>query len=244
EAILVKGPLDPLASYNLAVDGTILEASNQLFARAENLLSTHLPIFDPGLFGRQGKIMDSWETVRHNQKPCDELIFELKNPSHIHYVSVSTKYHLGNQAQFVRIEGLNTQTKTWQDIIAKTDLQGHALKNMKASTDDAVFSQIKVSLYPDGGISRLGLYDETLPAAEKAKFLSIDQAQSVVFTDVIPQTIRSLAPKYDASEENIKNNWARLEPGAEVDVASSAFGGRIVKATNEHYGPAAQVISP
>jgi allantoicase len=29
-----------------------------------------------------------------------------------------------------------------------------------------------------------------------------------------------------------------------VDYACSAFGGEVLKATNEHYGPAAQVISP
>jgi malate synthase len=244
EEILEKGPLDPLASYNLAVGGKVLEVSNQLFARAENLLSTHLPIFDPGLFGRQGKIMDSWETVRHNQKPCDEFIFELKKPTAINYVAVSTKYHLGNQAQFIRVEGFNTATSQWQDIIPKTELQGHALKAMKTNTGSAVFSQIKVSNYPDGGISRLGLYDETLPDSEKAKYQPLDSAKSVSFTDTIPQTIRSLAPKYDNSEANIKSNWAKLKPGSEVDVASAAFGGKIVKATNEHYGPAIQVISP
>ncbi len=244
EEIKEKGPLDPLASYNLAVGGEILEVTNQLFARAENLLSPHLPAFNPGLFGRQGKIMDSWESVRHNQKPCDELIFKLKKPSSIHYIGISTKYHLGNQAQFLRIEGLNSETKNWQDILDKTALQGHAFKAIKTTTGTAVFSQVKVSLYPDGGLSRLGLYDETLPTAEKAKYLPADQAKSIVFTDVIPQTIRPLTPKYDATEFNIKKNWESLKPGSEVDLASSAFGGTIVSATNEHYGPAAQVISP
>jgi allantoicase len=162
----------------------------------------------------------------------------------VNYVAVSTKYHLGNQAQFIRVEGLNTETKQWQDIIPKTGLEGHSQKLMKTTTGSAVFTQIKVSNFPDGGISRLGLYDETLPANEKAKFLSVTEAKSVRFDDVIPQTVRSLAPKYDANETNVKNNWAKLKPGSEVDVASSAFGGKIVKATNEHYGPAVQVISP
>jgi allantoicase/malate synthase len=244
EEIITKGPLDSLAAYNLAIGGKILEVSNQGFARAENLLSAYLPIFDPGLFGRQGKIMDSWESVRHNQGPCDEMIFELKKSSPINYVGISTKYHLGNQAQFVRIEGLNTETKQWQDLIEKTELQGHAFKAMKTSTGTAVFSQVKVSIYPDGGLSRLGLYNETLPETEKSKYLPPEQAKSVIFTDTIPQTLRSLAPKYDATESNIKKNWANLKPGAEVDVASAAFGGHILSATNEHYGPATQVISP
>jgi len=242
EEIVAKGPLDPLAKYNLAVGGKVLDVTNQGFARATNLLSDHLPVFDPKLFGRQGKIMDSWETVRHNQKPCDELIFELKKPSAIHYVSVSTKYHLGNQAQFTRVEGFTTATNSWQEIIPKTPLEGHALKQMKTSTGNTVFSQIRMSLYPDGGISRLGLFDESLPDSEKVKFVSPEQAKSVVFTDEIPKTVRSLAPKYEATETEIKKNWQNTK--GPINIASLAFGAKIVKATNEHYGPAVQVISP
>ncbi len=242
EEIIEKGPLDPLAKYNFAMGAKIIETTNQGFARAANLLSDHLPLFDPKLFGRQGKIMDSWETVRHNQKTCDELVFELKKPAAIHYVAVSTKYHLGNQAQFTKLEGLNDDTKAWQELIPKTALEGHALKRMTTSTGVAKFRQIKMSLYPDGGISRLGLYDESLPETEKSKYDSPERAKSEVFTDEIPKTQRSLAPKYDASAKELAANWQAA--GDEVDVASLAYGAKVVKATNEHFGPAAQVISP
>jgi allantoicase len=166
----------------------------------------------------------------------------MKKPSAVHYVAVSTKYHLGNQAQFTKLEGLNTETNTWQEIIPKTVLEGHAMKRMKTSTGSAKFSQIKMSLYPDGGISRLGLYDESLPESEKSKYVSPEQAKSEVFTDEIPKTQRSLAPKYDANAKELAANWQAA--GDEVDVASLAYGAKTVKATNEHYGPAAQVISP
>jgi len=66
DPIVDRGPLDPLAKFNLAIGGEILEVTNQRFARAENLLSDHLPVFDPELYGTQGNTMDSWETVRHN----------------------------------------------------------------------------------------------------------------------------------------------------------------------------------
>jgi malate synthase len=244
EEIIEKGPLDPLSKYNLAVGGKIKEVTNQKFARGENLISAYLPVFNPGLFGRQGKIMDSWESVRHNPLLCDELTIELTRPGQIHYVGISTKYHLGNQAQSLRLEGFNTATKTWQEIVAKTELQGHAFKGIKTTTGNAVFSAIRVSNYPDGGITRLGLYDESLPEKEKVPFLPIEKAVSIAFTESIPQTVRSLAPKYIASESNIKTNWDHLKSNSEVDIASAAFGGKIIKATNEHYGPAVQVISP
>lgn len=243
EEIIEKGPKDPLAGYNLAVGTKILEVTNQRFARAENLLSEYLPVFDPGLFGRQGKIMDSWETVRHNPKLFDELIFELKCPSKIHYIGISTKYHLGNQAQALRIEGLNIKTQEWQEILPKTDLQGHAYKALKTRTGEACFSQIKVANYPDGGLTRLGLYDDSLPETEKGKFQFPKEAQSVRFTEAIPQTVKALAPRFAPTEEEVQNQWHQFK-GQEVDAASIAFGGKVVRASNEHYGPAAQVISP
>ncbi len=180
EEILVKGPKDPLAPFNLGVGAKILEVSNQGFARAENLLSDHLPIFDPELYGRQGKIMDSWETVRHNQEPSDFLVFELKKPAKIKYISLSTKYHLGNQAQAVQVEGFSATAKSWQVLLPKTPLEGHAIKKLIVNSDDSIFQQVKVRMFPDGGLTRLGLYDETLAATEKQKFQNPEQAESKV----------------------------------------------------------------
>ncbi|MBC7537921.1 MAG: serine hydrolase, partial [Bacteriovorax sp.] len=244
EKIIDKGSLDPLANFNLAVGGNILEVTNQKFARAENLLSDHLPTFNPDLFGVQGKIMDSWETVRHNQKECDTLIFELKKESNISYISVSTKFHLGNQAQFVKVEGYDSKSHQWVDVISKTKLAGHALKNMLSLNPKNTFSKIQVSLYPDGGLTRLGLYSDNLPENEKNKFQSIVSATSIPFTDEIAKTLKPLTVPYAPDETEIKKNWQALKPGDEFDVANLAYGGKILSASNEHYGPAIQIISP
>jgi allantoicase/malate synthase/CubicO group peptidase (beta-lactamase class C family) len=249
EAILEKGPMDPLASYNLAVGGKILEVSNQRFARAENLLSPYLPTFDPKLFGKQGKIMDSWETVRHNQRLCDEMIFELKSPSDIRYVGISTQFHLGNQAQFISLQGRGDKTKNqWMEILPKISLQGHAYVAIQTTTDDLEFSAIRVLLYPDGGLTRLGLYNESLPDTEKSKFSPVAAMVSIPFASFDAQTSKPLTPKYNVTSENVQRNLKMASDGAkqsaEIDFASAAFGGKIIKASNEHYGPAVQVISP
>jgi allantoicase/malate synthase len=244
EEILAKGPKDSLAPYNLAVGGKILAVSNQGFARAENLLSDHLPIFDPELYGRQGKIMDSWETVRHNQAPSDTLVFELKKPAKINYVSLSTKYHLGNQAQAVQVEGLPTASDSWQVLVPKTPLEGHSIKKLRVNSSDTTFKQVKVRMFPDGGLTRLGLYDETLPALEKEQFQMLEQSQNKVFEDPIPLPKKPLTPKFQVTAESIEKLWALVPTGSEVNVASQAYGASIVRATNEHYSPATQIISP
>lgn len=237
ETIIKKGSPDPLAKYNLCVGGKIERVTNQLFARAENLLSDHEPIFDPELFGREGKIMDSWETVRHNAHH-DELEFALKAPSTIHYVSLSTKYHFGNHAPAVRLEGLvNGQ---WQELLARVELEGHALMRIKLPETKTVYSKIKVQMFPDGGLSRLGLYKE-LPANVAIEFKTWDKRQSVKFSEKIPHTKKPLSLPFKTTTEKIQQ---RLKKSGLVDLASKALGADVISASNEHYGPAAQVISP
>ena len=237
EAIMKKGPQDPLAKYNLCVGGKIERVTNQLFARAENLLSDHEPIFDPELFGREGKIMDSWETVRHNPHH-DEMEFSLAIPSLVNYVALSTKYHFGNHAPAVRLEGMvNGQ---WQELLAKVELEGHALMRIKLSESSAVYTKIKVQMFPDGGLSRLGLYKE-LPANITTEFKTWDKRQSVKFTEKIPHTQKPLSLPFKTTPAKIQQ---RFKKAGLIDLASKSLGAEVISASNEHYGPAAQVISP
>lgn len=225
EAIVRDYPVDPLSKYNLAVGAKIVSVTNQRFARAENLISPYEPVFDPELYGAQGKIMDSWESVRHNPKDRDTIVLELKKPSAISLVSFSTKFHNGNHPTHAMIEGL----------VPKTALQGHAIQFVKTTDSKTVFKQITVSMFPDGGLTRLGLYGDDFPKEE---------IQSYSYPDPIPHSKKPLAPKYGATASEIQRNWERLPKGALVDVASHAYGGTVVRASNEHYGPATQVISP
>ncbi|MCM0606467.1 MAG: serine hydrolase [Xanthomonadaceae bacterium] len=216
---------DPLSRYNHAIGAKIIEVSNQRFARAENLISPYEPVFDPELYGAQGKIMDSWESVRHNPKPTDWMILELKKPSAISTVSFSTKFHNGNHPSHAMIDGL----------VPKTALDGHAIKFVKTTDSKTVFKQIKVSMFPDGGLTRLGLYGDDFPA---------ELIKSFSYPNPIPHSKKPLAPKYTPTPEMIEENWKRHPKNTPVDVACSAYGGTIVRASNEHYGPASQVISP
>lgn len=244
EPITDRGPLDPLAPYNVLVDGTVIEVSNELFARADNLISDHLPKFDPELFGAQGKIMDSWETVRHNQKGVDHQIIQLKKPSKVKYALLSTKYHFGNHAPAVKLEGRETPRSEWIEILPKTGLNGHSELRVRLPEFQETFSEIKVSIYPDGGFTRLGLYNESLPEDERKAFLPLKEAKSVSYEEKIPQTKKPLNIKYLPDEKEIQKNWATLKNGEEFNNASMAFGAKLLLATNEHYSPAFLMLSP
>ncbi|RPJ74328.1 MAG: hypothetical protein EHM20_10790, partial [Alphaproteobacteria bacterium] len=103
--------------------------------------------------------------------------------------------------------------------------------------------KIKVFIYPDGGLTRLGLYAD-LPMEEKSNYLPEKLSKSVKFSDEIQKTLKPLAAPYTPDVIEIENNWRALKPGDEYDVANLAFGGKILSASNEHYGPAVQTISP
>jgi len=102
-------------------------------------------------------------------------------------------------------------------------------------------SQIKVSMYPDGGLSRLGLFGENVPNSDA--YALPDSAKSIVFPDPVPHANKPLTPKIQFSKEQVSKNWGVLEKGIEFDVANLAYGGKVIHASNEHYGPAAQIIS-
>ncbi|MBI2376262.1 MAG: serine hydrolase [Deltaproteobacteria bacterium] len=238
EAIEVRGPRDPLAGMNLVVGAKIRSVTNQRFARAENLISPFLPRFDPELFGRQGKIMDSWESARHNPLGEDALHLELATPSAVRFVSLSTKYHDGNQAEHVRLEGLDVRTRAWVEILPKTRMAGHSSLRAELPTPTPVISEVRVLISPDGGLTRLGLF-EALPEEERSAFST--SPACVRFPDAIPKTRKPLTLPYSAGPGEIDENLRRV---SQPDWASAAFGGAVVRASNEHYGPAKQVISP
>lgn len=235
EPITDKGPVDPLAKYNLSVGATVTDVSDEMFAQADNLLSDHLPKFDPLLFGKQGKVMDSWETVRHNPYGVDTLEFRLKKPSAISYLLLSTKYHTGNFSPEVMIEGLSGGV--WSVILPRTRLQGHSELRVALKAPTKIMTDIRVSQYPDGGFTRLGLFHE-LPESEKKTFDGVSR----VYEDKVPQTKKPLALPYEPTADELKKNLAGIT--GEFNNANLAFGARVLSATDEHYSPASTMLSP
>lgn len=211
----IKGRLrkDQRADFNLLCEAEIIAVSNQRFARAENLISPWEPVFDPSLFGKQGKIMDSWETARHNDQAYDYLQLKLKEPSDINFISISTMFHDGNQVEEVEILAND------KILLERTQLEGHALRLIKLEETFILASDIEVRVYPDGGLTRLGLYEEV---DDPENFQLNSKTQNIRFTYAIPQTTKPLALKFD-----------------ELSLAA-----RILSAGDEHYAPAINVLSP
>lgn len=242
EELTVKGCRDPLATYNLLVGAKICSVSNQRFARAENLISEFLPIYDPQLFGKQGKIMDSWESARHNPLGHDSLQLKIKSPAAIRFIAISTEFHDGNQAEFISISGKFPEQSEWQKILPKTALDGHSLLQIDLLQPTPAYPLIKIDMYPDGGLTRLGLYHD-FPKAVSQLFQARSDAVCQLFPSAIPKSYKPLTIRYEVTPAQIQKNLQRCAAEC-IDFASSAFGGQLIRASNEHYGPAVQLISP
>jgi allantoicase/malate synthase len=237
EPIREPGAPDPLGGWNLASAAKIREVSNQRFARAENLISRRLPTFDPKLYCRQGKVMDSWESARHNPAGVDFVELELETPSSIRFVSFSTQFHDGNHPESVRLLGRTSERSEWQVVVDRIPLQGHSLIKFALAAPTPKLARIRVEMYPDGGLSRLGLYAE-LPDSAVREFAQRGDAKATRFVPEIPKPSKPLTIAFEAPASKMPEHTGR------ADWASLARGGRVAGVTNEHYGPASQVISP
>jgi allantoicase len=243
EEIFDKGPIDSLATYNKLVGSKIIEVSNEKFARAENLISPHLPVFDPELFGQQGKIMDSWETVRHNLDGVDYLILELPEASSFSFGKISTKFHTGNYTPEISIEGQTQDSEDWIEFLPKLKLAGHSEIKFKFPKQTSKFRRVKVKVYPDGGLTRLSLFDQ-LPNSELESFKPLQEAVLINHIEAVPQTKKPLFIPYAPTDAETKKNWNTILLGQTYNNASAALGAKIIKATDEHYSPAHLAISP
>ncbi len=230
------------SEQNVMVGANINYVTNDRFARAENCLSEYEPVFDPELFCAQGKVMDSWESSRHNDTAYHVIRCNLKAPSSLNYAWISTKYHDGNQVEHVRLLARENASLEWREVLPKTHLLGHSEIKLRLPSDTRKYSEIEIQAYPDGGLTRLGLYSD-LPSEQASQFKGTGAASCTRYNEVIPKTSKPLVIPYSPTEAEIeKNRMCTRAP--EIDQASLAYGGNIVHVSNEHYGPGAQVISP
>ena len=158
--IFLNGLID-LAQSRLG--SKIIFKTDEFFAPAKRIINPWPPIFKEGVFDKNGKWMDGWETRRKRSKGHDYLILKLGRPGQIHKIDVDTSYFSGNHPSQVSVEAcfnktniLNKKTK-WVSIVKKspTKANSHHLFNVKSKL---IFSHIKLNIFPDGGVARLRVY--------------------------------------------------------------------------------------
>lgn len=138
--------------------GVVIVASDMHYGAKDNVL-----------FPARAKHMgEGWETRRSRGAHHDWLILRLGRPSAIVEIEVDTHHFKGNFPQSCSIEGcaapaeylpcdFRDQAVTWHEILPRHPLQAHMqhrFRNELVAGIPAV-SHLRLTLYPDGGISRL-----------------------------------------------------------------------------------------
>ena len=106
--IFLNGLID-LAQSRLGTK--IIYKTDEFFAPAKRIINPWPPVFKEGVFDKNGKWMDGWETRRKRGKGHDYLILKLGKPGKIHKVDIDTSYFSGNQPLKVSLEATFTKKK-------------------------------------------------------------------------------------------------------------------------------------
>ncbi|QQA42152.1 allantoicase [Pelagovum pacificum] len=236
-------PLFARTGINLASAGLgalPVSATDEFFAPLSRMLSDAPPIFIPDKFDENGKWMDGWETRRRRDGGHDEAVIRLAAPGRILGFNVDTSHFTGNFAPAVSIEACGPldgdpgPDAKWVTILPYKPLGASAHHYFKCQNFD-LYSHLRISIYPDGGVARLRVFGVPELDQENAKG-EIDLASALnggrvlAFSDAhYGDYQRLLAPGRGL---NMGDGWEtrrRREPGYDWIVIALGARGRIVK---------------
>ena len=153
-AIEAGGVVDLFALKN---GGRALAASDEHYGSMHNL---NLP-------GRGLNMGDGWETARRRGPGNDWVIAALGSPGVVERVEVDTAHFKGNYPDRVSVEAAlfenhdaaSPDSERWQTLLPESKLamdQQHYFES--ELMDLGPVSHVRMSIYPDGGVSRLRVF--------------------------------------------------------------------------------------
>ena len=124
-----------------SLGGSVVAASDELFAERENLVRPGAPGYQAATFGHKGQVYDGWETRRRREPGHDWAIVRLGLPGVVRGVVVDTAHFTGNYPA-----------------------EGDAANRFEVTAPHRL-TYVRLCLYPDGGMARLRLHGQLAPAA-------------------------------------------------------------------------------
>lgn len=174
-------PTEPAASPPIdlasrALGGSVMWASDELFAPRENLINPAPPSFDPAAFSGKGKVYDGWESRRRRRPGHDAAIIRLGAAGVIERVLVDTAFFAGNYPPEISVEGLAAEgfpdahemtdhaweKPPWHTLVPRSPIAGDTVTEFPV-TDPHRYTHVRLSIYPDGGVARLRVLGRVIP---------------------------------------------------------------------------------
>ncbi|MEW5811423.1 MAG: allantoicase [Actinomycetota bacterium] len=126
--------------------GLVLNCSNRFYSSPQNLIF-------PGVASVMG---DGWETARRRDDGNDWVHLRLAGPGVIGMAELDTSYFIGNSPGAARLSG-RTADGSWVELLPRTELLPDTRHRFPIESD-AVVTEARLDIYPDGGMARLRLF--------------------------------------------------------------------------------------
>lgn len=141
----------------------VTHATDEFFAPKERLIEPQDPVFIPDKYDANGKWMDGWESRRKRTPGHDHCTIRLGLPGIVRGVDIDTSHFTGNFPPFASLDGCvgdgDVPRSRWVEILPKTALAGDAHHFLEIMSD-AVWTHLRLNIFPDGGVARLRIYGE------------------------------------------------------------------------------------
>ena len=140
----------------------VIFKTDDFFASANRIINPLPAIFKDGLFDKNGKWMDGWESRRKRTKGHDYIILKLGKPGSIKKVDIDTSHFNGNQPAMISIEGTSSSSNKisqlkWEPLLSKKKIKANS-HHFFTTNSKKKFTHIKFNIFPDGGVARLRLF--------------------------------------------------------------------------------------
>ncbi|WP_328614404.1 allantoicase [Amycolatopsis sp. NBC_00355] len=186
EAVLSDRPewteLPDLASRRFG--GTVMWATDELFAEKENLVNPWTPAHRAETFGPKGQVYDGWETRRHREPGDDQAILRLGLAGTVTGVVVDTAFFKGNYPPFVSVEAASVPgypsaaelaTADWDTVVDHAPAEGHT-ENFYTVNGSRRYTHVRLTQHPDGGVARLRVHGAPIPDPDLLDLDALDLA--------------------------------------------------------------------
>lgn len=151
--------------------GEVIWCNDEFFAASANLVNPAPPVWKEGEFTEAGKWMDGWETRRRRDEGHDSCVIRLGLPGIVGSITVDTSHFTGNFPEAFSVDACGAPPERldeaeWVEVIPRTTLSGDALASF-AVDDGHRVTHVRLNIYPDGGVARLRVEGEPVPAQDR-----------------------------------------------------------------------------
>ncbi|MDO4927550.1 MAG: allantoicase [Corynebacterium sp.] len=161
----LTGTVDLIAAEH---GGWVRDCSNMFYSHPANIIGR----------GMSTSMADGWENARRRTGTCDYVTIALPAAGQPHWVEIDTSYFLHNSPEYVRLYGRDfsgqehellaaevlpdCRNRFWlvpeSELGEQTRKSASSGQHQVSNIGDRAITEIRLEVYPDGGISRLRLW--------------------------------------------------------------------------------------